>query len=64
MFPYTEKYNESESVIQNNNLLYNTLQQHQNTFDFAKIKEKTKFSKTKTTNFYLVIYLNSVIHIL
>ena len=33
MFPYTEKYAESEYDIQNNNLLYKVDQQCQNTFE-------------------------------
>ena len=33
MFPYTVKYTESESDLKNNNLLYQTHQTHQNTFD-------------------------------
>ena len=32
MFPYRVKYTESESDIQNNDLLYNIDQQYQNTF--------------------------------
>ena len=32
MFPYTVKYTESESNIQNNNLLYKAHQRCQNTF--------------------------------
>ena len=56
MFPYTEKYAESESDIQNNDLLYNIDQKCQNTFEmlqnFKKIKRiknpyfsKVSFSK-------------------
>ena len=36
MFPYTEKYTESESDIQNNDLLYKIDQNCQNTFDFLE----------------------------
>ena len=40
MFPYTEKYTESESDIQNNDLLYKRHQQCQNTFEmFEKQKQ-------------------------
>ena len=38
MFPYTDKYTESEYDIQNNNLLYTIDQQCQNAFDlFGKV---------------------------
>ena len=43
MFPYRVKYNESESDIQNNDLLYKIDQQCQNTFDFSKIFENPIF---------------------
>ena len=36
MFPYRVKYNESESDIQNNDLLYKTHQKYQNTFEFFR----------------------------
>ena len=46
MFPYTEKYTESESDIQNSNLLYKIHQKHQNTFEhldhFGKNENKNK----------------------
>ena len=42
MLPYTVKYTESESDAQNNNLLYKTHQQYQNTFDFLEILETIK----------------------
>ena len=46
MIIYTEKYTESESDIQNNNLLYKIHQQHQNTFDklvvFVVLKRKNE----------------------
>ena len=49
MFPYTGKCTESESDIQNNDLLYRTHQKHQTTFDllemFGKKIRKTKNSK-------------------
>ena len=37
MFPYRVKYTESEYDIQNNDLLYKTHQQYQNTFEQMKI---------------------------
>ena len=41
MAAYTEKYTESESDIQNNDLLYKTHQKHQNTFElFETIGKK------------------------
>ena len=36
MFPYTEKYTESESDTENNDLLYKTHQQCQNTFELLE----------------------------
>ena len=36
MFPYRDKYTESEYDIQNNNLLYKIHQKCQNTFDFSE----------------------------
>ena len=46
MFPYTEKYTESESDIQNNDLLYKIDKQCQNTFE---IKEASRlFAKVRT----------------
>ena len=62
MFPYTEKYTESESDIQNNDLLYKIDQQCQNTFDFLNKLEFSK--KSKSSNVYCVFYINSIIHIL
>ena len=47
MFPYRVKYTESESDIQNNDLLYKIDQQCQNTFEIlknGKKNEKTQFS--------------------
>ena len=44
MFPYTEKHTESESDIQNNNLLYKTDKIFQNTFD--NLENIGKYSKT------------------
>ena len=41
MFPYTEKYTESEFYIQNNNLLYKLHQQCQ-----TMLKQRVLFSKT------------------
>ena len=40
MFPYRVKYNESESDIQNINLLYKIEQKCQNTFDVLEIVQK------------------------
>ena len=46
MFPYTKKYAESESDIQNNSLLYKIHPKCQNTFDlcdlFGKFGNKCK----------------------
>ena len=42
MFLYRVKYNESESDIQNNDLVYKTHQKYQNTLDFSKFFEKFK----------------------
>ena len=57
MFPYTVKYNESESHIQNNNLLYRIHLKYQSAFehfDFSKF-QKIAFKK-KESNLYFVIY--------
>ena len=53
MFPYTEKYTESESDIQNNDLLYKIDQQCQNTFE---ILEKWKIRKIKNQILFCNIY--------
>ena len=50
MFPYTEKYTESESDIKNNDLLYKTHQQHQNTFEIWKSKSTVKPTKQTRTD--------------
>ena len=44
MFPYRVKHTESEYDIQNNDLLYKTHKQYQNTFE---ILEKTENSEMK-----------------
>ena len=64
MFPYTEKYTESESDIQNNDLLYKIDQQIQNTF--AILERKCIFSRKKTrfSNLCFVIYINCIVRIL
>ena len=46
MFPYRVKYADSESDIQNNNLLYKINQKHQNTF-----KKKRSFRYKKSIFF-------------
>ena len=57
MFPYTEKCNESESDIQNNNLLYKIHPKCQNMFPNKIFEhfEKTK-SKGKKENIYTRIF--------
>ena len=52
MFPYTVKYTEPESDIQNNNLLYKLHQQCQNAFE---IFEKTK--KIKKTQSLILLFI-------
>ena len=61
MFPYTIKYTDSESDIQNINLLYKIDQTCRNTFellDFLETSEKiknpyfSKFSISKLSTFY------------
>ena len=49
MFPYTEKYIESEADIQNNNLLYKLDQQCQNTFEFLETFGKNRKIQNKQT---------------
>ena len=48
MFPYTVNYTESESDIQNNNLLYKMDQACQNTFEILKSKSTVYPPKTDT----------------
>ena len=43
MFPYTVKYTDSESEIQNNNLLYTNTPKLQNTFEM--LESFVKYSK-------------------
>ena len=63
MFPYTEKYTESEYDIQNNNLLYKIDQQCQNTFEHFQKFEKFKILNSlfgiiyNLHNSYFVIFL-------
>ena len=74
MFPYTEKYKESQYDIQNNNLLYNIHHKCPNTFEQIDV---SKFSKTinkqqcelllfylyKFHNWYFVIFVFSYIFV-
>ena len=53
MAAYTEKYTESESDIQINDLLYKTHQKHQNTFESLEPFEKKKTNKTINILLYL-----------
>ena len=67
MFPYTVKYNESESDIQNNNLLYTIHHKCQNTFERSEHFENKKRNSNEYKNetiFYFVICINCIIHIL
>ena len=54
MFPYRAKYNESESDIQNNDLLYKINQTCKNTFElldfFLKISKIHIFQKSRFQN--------------
>ena len=59
MFPYTEKYTESESDIQNKDSLYKTDQTCQNTFENLET-----FEKSPKTLFNFINYINCIIHIL
>ena len=58
MFPYTEKYKESESDIQNNDVLYKTKN--------AKTLSKCWriLENHKNPNLYFVICINAIIDIL
>ena len=61
MFLYRVKYTESEYDIQNNDLLYKTHQQYQNTFEIWGTFGK--FEKIYS-NCYVVICIISIIRIL
>ena len=70
MFPYTVKYTESKSDIQNNNVLYKIDQQCQNTFELWEKMKKIKsfnfvFSITyKLHNSYLyILYFQYILYI-
>ena len=56
MFPYKVIYNESESDIQNNNLLYKIDQTCQNTFESLKIQN---VNNSKCLFYYLYSFHNS-----
>ena len=49
MFPYTVKYNESESDIQNKKLLYTIHHKCQNTFERSEHFEKQQKQNSKKT---------------
>ena len=58
MFLYRVKYNESESDIQNNDLLYKTHQQYQNAFDFfGHFREIQKSIFFKNSDFKMISVL-------
>ena len=67
MFPYRVKYNESESDIQNNDLLYKIHQKHQNTSKLLEQFETIQKLKVlfgilyKLHNLYFVIFGKYVI---
>ena len=63
MFQYRVKYIESEYDIQNINLLYKTHPKCQNTFDLLEMFGKLR-KCAKDSNFYFVISINSITHIL
>ena len=54
MFPYTEKYTESENDIQNNDLSYKAHQKYQNTFELLENFGKNKNIKN---NIFILLYL-------
>ena len=57
MFPYTEKYTESESDIQNNNLFYKICQKCQNVFYLLENFGKLKCSKlSKLDLLFCIMY--------
>ena len=59
MFPYRVKYTESESDIQNNNLLYKLDPKCQNTFDCFKMLENNCNIKKKNIFCYMYKLHNS-----
>ena len=54
MLPYTEKYTEFESDIQNNGLLHKIDQQCQNTFEMLEIKKNETYQQNQI---YILLYL-------
>ena len=71
MFPYTEKYNESDKRSQNNNLEYkihpkckNAFKQNQFVRTIVNKNEKKYLKLSNTSKSYFVIYQNSITHIL
>ena len=63
MFLYTEKYNESEYQITNDNLLYTTHNKCQSTFDTFEVFQQIPKSRTSST-FHFIIYQIFIIRIL
>ena len=58
MFPYRVKHNESESDIQNNNLLYKIDQQCQNTFDMLEsVERKKKHENFQQFQIFVLLYV-------
>ena len=62
MFPYTEKYTESESDIQNNNLLYKIHPKCQNSFEQPECFEIFRKQKTKNRNITFLFYTMHKFH--
>ena len=54
MFPYRAKYTESETNIQNNDLLYKINQAHQNTFEHLETNQKFRKKEKENRNFILL----------
>ena len=55
MFAYTAKYTESESDIQNSDLLYETHQKHQNTFEISEKSENIEQNQKHQS--FILLYL-------
>ena len=64
MFPYTGKYNEFDSDIQNKKILYKIHQAHPNTFETTHFFESVENNRNilNSSISYFEFCINSIIH--